>query len=101
MTAFRLADLVWASPVPNAGFNILTGKRFMTTIFADRQGVRGQITGFEEVMTKLLAEVMFRVPWAMNRFDPALERGWNQDREAFIAATEKRREEIQEQERNP
>jgi hypothetical protein len=64
-------------------------------VVIDRHGVRADIPGNDAGLTRLLAEILVRVPWALSRFDEESERTWHEDREQIIAAVDRRRQEIQ------
>jgi hypothetical protein len=66
-----------------------------SAVFIDRHGVRVEVVGTVDGVTCLLAEVLPRVPWALNRFDPATERAWNEGRDRIIADVDRRRDHIQ------
>lgn len=64
-------------------------------ILADSFGVRHVISGSEAGRVRLMAEILVRVPWALNRFDPEIEKTWTEDRQAIVAQVEKRRRTLQ------
>jgi hypothetical protein len=83
MQFFRLDSLVLVYPEGNK------------VILADTQGVRLEVSGTEAGRARLLAEVLTRVPWALNRFDAEIETTWNKDRQKIVAQVELRRQNIQ------
>jgi hypothetical protein len=83
----RLADLVL---VYRADAKILNAP-VASAIFVDRDDVKIEVPGSVEAITRLLAEVLVRVPWALNHFDSATERAWQQDRGAIIAEVDRQR----------
>lgn len=87
MTVFRLADLVLVYPEEDH------------VILADRYGVRLQIAGSEGGRARLLAEILIRVPWALDHFDPEMEKTWNENPQGIIAQVEKRRQDLQREKR--
>jgi hypothetical protein len=95
LRVFRLDSLVWAYrswTVEVAA--VVAGERAASAYLADRHGVRLQIPGTPGAITRLLAEVLARVPWVLNRFDEDAERAWREDRGRFIADVDRRRGQI-------
>jgi len=75
---------------------ILAGRRDeQHVVLVDRHGVENEILGTEAGLTRLLAEILARVPWALNRFDEKTERSWHDDRNQIIAAVDRKRQGIQ------
>jgi hypothetical protein len=64
----------------------------------DHLNVRARIPGNDADVTRLLAEILVRVPWALNHFDEQAEQGWKENRTDLIAQVEQRRREIQQKE---
>jgi hypothetical protein len=64
-------------------------------VLVDRDGLTVQVPGTEEGVTRLLAEVWHRVPWALQQYDEQTERTWANNREQIVAAVDQRREQIQ------
>lgn len=58
----------------------------------DRHDYLLEIPGTEQGLTRLMAEVIARIPWALTRFDEAVARRWRDDREQVIAEAESRRQ---------
>ena len=81
--AMRLADLVWASR--ERAFDEAK------LVLLDRHDVPLKIIGTPEGVGRLLAEVLARVPWVLERFDPEAERAWGQDRTGVLADVDHRR----------
>jgi hypothetical protein len=84
--AMRLADIVWASrehSLDEAKLALL-----------DRHDVPLKIIGTPAAVGRLLAEVLGRVPWVLERFDPEAERAWGQDRTGILADVDRRREQF-------
>ena len=79
MQFFRLDSLIFAYPEGNK------------VILADCYGVRLEVTGTESGRARLLAEILTRVPWALSRFDPVLEKTWKEKRQEIIAEVDQRR----------
>jgi hypothetical protein len=73
---------------------ILAGRRGDRVVLADRHGVEAEIPGTDTGLTRLLAEILVRVPWALNRFDEETERTWRDDRDQIIAAVDRQRQDI-------
>jgi hypothetical protein len=63
-------------------------------VLVDRHGVRARVPGTDAGLTRLLAEILVRVPWALNRFDEEAERAWQDNRDQVIAAVDRKRQEI-------
>jgi hypothetical protein len=84
--ALRLADLVWASRQATLGRARL--------VLIDRHDTRLEIAGAPAAVSRLLAEVLARVPWVLERFDPEAERAWGQDRTGILAEVDRRREQF-------
>jgi hypothetical protein len=60
--ALRLTDLVWATRESTS--------RRAKLILIDRHDTRLEIFGTPAAVSRLLAEVLARVPWVLERFDP-------------------------------
>jgi hypothetical protein len=88
--AVRLPDLVCAAPSPGA----LGRGRTAGLVLIDRHDVRLEIVGKTAAVGRLLAEVLARVPWALERFDPQTERDWGQDRTCILSEVDRRREQF-------
>jgi hypothetical protein len=88
MSCHRLAEL---AVVYRAEAMILNSP-VASAVFIDRHNARIEVPGGVGPVTRLLAEVLRRVPWALNRFDPAMERAWQENREQIIADVDRRRE---------
>jgi hypothetical protein len=43
----------------------------------------------------LLAEILVRVPWALDHFDAETDRTWQENRQAIVTQVEQRRQTIQ------
>jgi hypothetical protein len=84
--ALRLTDLVWATRESTPGRAKL--------ILIDRHDTRLEIAGAPAAVSRLLAEVLARVPWVLGRFDPEAERAWGQDRTGILAELDRRREQF-------
>jgi hypothetical protein len=91
-SCLQLADLV---VVYRAEATILNAP-VASAIFIDRDNVKIEVPGGVAPITRLLAEVLLRVPWALNRFDPATERTWQENREQIIAEADVRRQKMEE-----
>jgi hypothetical protein len=61
-------------------------------ILIDRHDTRLEIFGTPAAVSRLLAEVLARVPWVLERFDPEAENAWGQDRTGTLAELDRRRE---------
>jgi hypothetical protein len=59
----------------------------------DRHNVRLDVVGTEEGVGRLLAQVLMRVPWALDRFDASTERTLRENPEQIIAELDRRRDE--------
>jgi hypothetical protein len=64
-------------------------------VLVDRHGFKVEVPSTEVGITCLLAEILSRVPWALDRFDEATQRAWKDDREQVITAADRRRAEAQ------
>jgi hypothetical protein len=62
----------------------------------DRYDVRLEIRGTLDGLTRLLAEILARVPWALSHFDADTERHWTENRQEIIAKMDRRRQQIME-----
>ena len=82
----RLTDLVWATRESTLGRAKL--------ILIDRHDTRLEIAGRPAAISRLMAEVLARVPWVLERFDPEAERAWGQDRTGVLADVDRRREQF-------
>jgi len=79
MQFFRLDSIVLAGRIANS------------VVLADEYGSRLEIPGTEAGVTRLLAEVLTRVPWALNHFDSETENTWADNRQQIIAQVDQRR----------
>ncbi len=84
--ALRLPDLVWATRVSALGR--------AKVVLIDRHDTRLEVNGTPAAVSRLLAEVLARVPWVLERFDPEAERAWGQDRTGILADVDRRREQF-------
>lgn len=91
MTFFRLDSLVAACRL-DGNLPTEAGARM---VVIDRDGVRLEIAGTEDAVSRLLTELLARVPWALTHFDNEAERTWRTDRQSIIAAVDFRRAQIQ------
>lgn len=90
----RLDGIVWAFRQPTPPTFALENPLPYKAVLFDRHGACLEVPGTEQAVVRLLAEVIARVPWALNWFDDEARRNWTEDREQFIAAVDRRREEI-------
>jgi hypothetical protein len=60
-------------------------------VFIDRHDVKVEVVGTVPGITRLMAQVLTRVPWALDRFDAAMQRTWAENREQIIAEVDRRR----------
>jgi hypothetical protein len=86
----RLDDLVCAS----RSLDIRTDGLGAALVLIDRHNVRLDLHGTDAGVSRLLTEVLARVPWALERFDAETERAWADDRTGVLAAVERRRDEF-------
>jgi hypothetical protein len=91
--AMRLTDLVWATRESAIGRAKL--------VLIDRHDTRLEITGTPAAVSRLLAEVLARVPWVLERFDPETEKTWREDRTGILADVERRREQFRRDDGQP
>jgi hypothetical protein len=61
-------------------------------VFIDRHNVRLDVLGTEEGVGRLLAQVLMRVPWVLDRFDAATEELLREKPEQVMAEIHRRRE---------
>jgi hypothetical protein len=92
-TIFRLRDIVLVVRVPPP-ISVLFAplSRHVWVALVDRHGVRLELPFREADATRLLAEVLARVPWAINRFVPAREHASAAGLDNFITEADQRRE---------
>jgi hypothetical protein len=93
LTALSLREVVWvyrSEMQPRLGDLLLNPTPAVVTV--DRHGVRCEISGNDAGLTRVLAELLTRVPWALNRFDAETARQWEQEREQVVAIVERRRD---------
>lgn len=74
---------------------ILVGRRDKQVVLIDRHGIEAKITGTYAGLTRLLAEILARVPWALSHFDEETERTWRDNRDQIITAVDRKRQGIQ------
>jgi hypothetical protein len=60
----------------------------------DRYGYRWWIRGDPDGRSRVMAQIMVRVPWAISHFDAETERRWNDNRQEVIAEVDQRRDQI-------
>jgi hypothetical protein len=96
LTIFRLNDIVLASRVPAPPTPVLFApvRRYDWVAVIDRHGVRLDMPFREPDAVRLLAEVLGRVPWVVNRFDPDSPHAPGADPGHFVAEADRRREEF-------
>jgi hypothetical protein len=89
MNVQRLGDLmvVYRIDVPPSGGLPAVA----SAVFIDRHDVKVEVVGTVEGVSRLLTQVLVRVPWALDRFDAVAERQWRENREQIIAEVERRR----------
>jgi hypothetical protein len=91
----RLDSIVWAYRAEATALHVLAGVAPPAAVFlADRHGVMVQVPGTDEGATRLLAEVLCRVPWVVNRFDPDTLRVWKESPGQIVAEADRRRRHI-------
>jgi hypothetical protein len=77
LSILRAKDVVYVSRIPSAKQSLL--ERSLTSdlwvAIMDRQGERVELAFPEADGARFLAEVLSRVPWAVDRFGPALPQG--------------------------
>jgi hypothetical protein len=96
LAIFRLVDVVLAAKCQSPSEQLPHINLFdhtWVTLF-DRHGVRLNMALPYADATRLLAEVLARVPWAVNHFDPAAPGGSDADLSRFIAEADRYREEL-------
>jgi hypothetical protein len=86
----RLDDLVYAARSVDFRVDGLGP----VLVLIDRQNFRLTLYGTDAGIGGLLAEVLARVPWALERFDAEGERAWGQDRTGIVADVDRRREQF-------
>lgn len=79
----RLDSLVWVYRDQ--------GRPAGNVVLHDRYGVRLEIPGEGDDLSRLIAEVVARVPWALTHFDEELGRRWRDEREQIVAEADRRR----------
>jgi hypothetical protein len=82
MRFFALDSLVLVARVGNS------------VLLADDCDERVEIPGTPAGATRLLAEILARVPWVLNRFDADTEKSWTENRQEIVAEVSRRREQI-------
>jgi len=85
MHFFRLDSLVLVYPEENK------------VVLADVHGVHVEVSGTDAGRARLLAEILVRVPWALNHFDRETQKTWTENRQEIIAEVAQRRQTIQEE----
>lgn len=66
----------------------------LAVVLIDQHGVRVTIPGTDAGVTRLLAEVLVRVPWALSHFDEKMEKTMKENPTQVIAEVEFRRQQI-------
>jgi hypothetical protein len=103
-------DAVWLTPswliyINQYGINmqfirldslVAASREGATLTLVDRFDVRLRIRGTLDGLTRLLTEILVRVPWVLSRFDAETERRWADQRQEIITQLDQRRERIQE-----
>jgi hypothetical protein len=74
---------------------VVAARTRYTLVVGDSHGVFLDITESEDIIGRMRAELMARVPWAINHFDKAVERTWNKNHERIVAQVNQRRKEMQ------
>ncbi len=103
LTVFRLSDVVLAARINTPWLHRLFTPLFTHTWVTLREshGVRVKLPLPNAGATRLLAEVLARVPWVASHFDPATSRETETDFARFVAAVDRRREELRVTDRKP
>jgi hypothetical protein len=91
MNVLRLTDLMVVSRADARQAAVLGGQPVSSAVLIDRHDLRIEVVGTVEGITRLLANVLTRVPWALDRFEPGTERTWAENREQIITEVERRR----------
>jgi hypothetical protein len=96
LTVFRVADVILAARIGTPLAYLLFTPLFTHTwiTLLDCHGVRVRLPLPRASATRLLAEVLARVPWTANHFDPAATPEADADLARFMAEVNRRREEL-------
>lgn len=96
LAVFRLADVVSVARIRPPWKHLLTYPfdRHTWVTVLDRHGVRLNMLLVTASATRLLAEVLARVPWAVSHFGAATPHDADADLSRFIAEVDRRREEL-------
>jgi hypothetical protein len=87
VNVMRLDDLVCAS----RAIDIREDGVGATLVLIDRHNARLDLAGTHAGVGRLMAEVLARVPWALERFDEETQREWQEDRTGILAELDRRR----------
>jgi hypothetical protein len=90
VNVMRLEDLLCAS----RAIDVREDGVGAALVLVDRHDVRLNLVGTQAGIGRLVAEVLARVPWAMERFDAETERAWEEDRTGVLAEVDRRREQF-------
>ncbi len=92
--ATRFEDIAWVyKHVFNYRQYFITVSRTFSAMVCDRSGARMQVTvgGKEPPADEMLKAILERAPWAVVGYSDDLNRAWNTNRPAFLAAVDQRR----------
>ncbi len=92
--ATRFEDVAWVyRHVFNYKQYFITVARSYSAMVCDRSGTRIQVNAGskEQLADEMLKAILERTPWAIAGYTDDLQRAWNQDRPAFLAAIDKRK----------
>jgi hypothetical protein len=95
LKATRLTDVAWLYKyvVQRKTYGVNSGKTFQAYIW-DRHGKLIQIPGKEQQVMQTLEAVAKRSPWSVIGYKKEIEQAWKKDRTSFMAAIDKRRQEM-------
>jgi hypothetical protein len=71
-----------------------TGQPINRIVLMDRCGARVDVYGKSSDLTRLLVNLLPRIPWALTHFGTEQERAWQENRGLFIASIDQRREQF-------
>ncbi len=97
LQATRFEDIAWAyKHVFKYRQYFITVSKTYSAMVCDRSGARIQITvGSKEAPAdEMMKAILERAPWAIAGYTDELNRAWNKDRPAFLAAVDQRKSQL-------
>jgi hypothetical protein len=73
---------------------VIAARRGNSLFLMDQHQANLIIPGTEGGLLRLLAEILTRVPWALNHFEPEVEKSWTENPQRVITEVQERRGQV-------